>query len=115
MSLFNLVVQAGDDNEFVVTWRPVDSETVPDLVGATAEMKATWTDSDTVLDLTSTAGDIAIDTEDGVLTITLSATDTAPLPTASAGWYQLRITDGDSLKTTIAYGKFKVLKSLLDA
>jgi hypothetical protein len=115
MGLFNLVVQAGDDNEFVVTWRPVDSETVPDLDGATAAMKVTWTGSETVLDLTSGAGDIAIDTEDGILTVTMSAADTADLPTTVVGWYQLRVTDGDTLKTTIAYGKFTVLKSLLDA
>jgi tRNA threonylcarbamoyladenosine modification (KEOPS) complex Pcc1 subunit len=115
MGLFNLVVQAGDDNEFVVTWRPTDADTVPDLVDATAEMKAVWTGSEAELSLTSAASDIAIDTEGGILTITLSAADTADLPAGPGGWYQLRVTDGDTLKTTVAYGKFTVLKSLLDA
>lgn len=115
---FPITIQAGDDNDLVVTWRP-DGEVV-DLTGATAEMTIEWSAWRTGAAVVAagsveytTASEITIDEAEGIVTVAMGAASTAAIP-PSAAWYQLRVTESDGRKSTIASGDVTILRNFLD-
>ena len=118
---YDLVIQAGDDRDFVVTWLP-DGE-VPDLAGAAADMQVSWNkgllaDGSLVaaggVSLASADDEIEFDTETGDVTVHLAAASTVLIPAISSCVYQLRVTTADNVKTTIASGRLTALRGLID-
>jgi len=118
-STYDLLLRAGDDYTFVVTWLP-DGLSV-DLSTATAEMTIAWPRYPATGTQIIAAGSVEFSTDDDTIvidnaahTVTVEMDDaitSAILSTESN--YQLRV-DIDGVKTTIASGRVVTQRNLID-
>lgn len=109
---FPITIRRGDCFDLVVTWMP-NGEDI-DMTGFAAEFTVSWPAQNDVpegdVDLTPT-----IDPLLSTTSVHMEATDTLEIPIADAVVYQMRVTDGEGCKFTIATGLVTVQQSYLDA
>lgn len=118
-STYDLLLRAGDDYTFVVTWLPDGLTT--DLTGATADMKIAWARYPATgnvqipagsVEFTTETGDIEIDNTAHTVTVNMDDAITSAI-LATESQYQLRV-DIDGVKTTIASGRVVTQRNLID-
>ena len=113
--VYHISIRQGATFTLPLTWKAKaddDSEAViVDLTGYSARMMVRKTaGSDVVLELTTTNSGIALGGTSGTITLTISATDSAALPSMD-GVYDIELLSGDRV-IPILTGTFNVVREI---
>lgn len=112
-SKFNIKVEQGATFSLPITWKAGEPAVPVNLTGCTARMQIRKKLEDPVvlLELTTANGRIALGGITGVITLALTATETAEL-TWGAGVYDLEIVFGTNVVRRLLVGNVSVSKEI---
>jgi hypothetical protein len=104
---YNITIEQGATFRLSITWK-ADGVAV-DITGYTARMQVRhrYSSTDTLLSLTSAAGDIVLGGSAGTIVVTASATATAAI-TERAAFYDLELVSGSGVVTRLLQGAVSI-------